>query len=99
MNSMFHQIIVAYDVSDTKVRNKLFGILKDFGLVSIQKSVMWGHVTYAEERAIYTQLKHMLALNDKGFVLRPGDAADQITQRGVGYEETKFEQVDEHDII
>ena len=42
---MYSQIIVSYDISNTKKRNKFFEELKDLGLISIQKSVFWGICT------------------------------------------------------
>lgn len=96
---LFHQIIVGYDIVDTKIRTKLFETLKDFGLVSIQKSIMWGYINYAEEKAIRTLLKHMLMAQDKGFVLRVNNASEQIQKYGVGYKEMHFSEVDEPHII
>ena len=39
---MFVQVIVGYDISDTKNRTKMFNDLKDVGLLPIQKSLFWG---------------------------------------------------------
>ncbi len=38
------QILVAYDISNNKNRNKMFEELKDIGLHPIQKSIFWGNI-------------------------------------------------------
>lgn len=54
---MYSQILVSYDISETKKRNKFFDELKDLGLKSIQKSVFWGYVLPSEKRIIMELFK------------------------------------------
>ncbi|MCT7468282.1 CRISPR-associated endonuclease Cas2 [Aliarcobacter cryaerophilus] len=39
--AIFYEVLVSYDIEDNKNRKKLFEVLKDMGLNSIQKSVFW----------------------------------------------------------
>ena len=43
------KVLVVYDITDDSLRNKIADILKDFGLVRIQKSAFIGNLT-SEER-------------------------------------------------
>lgn len=83
-----YEIIVSYDIEDNKKRNSLFETLKDFGLKPVQKSVFWGRVLPAEERAIINELAEILSdETDKGFVIR----ANLSEQRAkFGYESDDF---------
>lgn len=42
------EVIIAYDIEDNKTRTRLFNQLKDVGMISIQKSVMWGRLLPAD---------------------------------------------------
>lgn len=44
--------IVAYDISCSKTRNRVFEALKDFGMRHVQESVFWGVLRSAEVRAV-----------------------------------------------
>lgn len=96
---MFYQIIVAYDIEDTKKRTKLFETLKDFGLISIQKSVMWGYINYAEEKAIREEFKSQLGNQDKSIVLRVTNADQQIKKYGMGYEDFNFDNIGDPHVL
>jgi len=83
-----YEIIVSYDIEDNKIRNKLFELLKDFGLHPIQKSVFWGRVLPAEERSIIAELADIISHGqDKGFVVR-ANLSEQKAK--FGYESTDF---------
>ena len=83
-----YEIIVAYDIEDNKKRTALFELLKDFGLKPVQKSVFWGRVLQAEERAIVAELSLRLSeQTDKGFVIR---ANLSELKAKVGYETIDF---------
>ena len=43
------KVLVVYDITNDSLRNKIADILKDFGLVRIQKSAFIGYLT-SEER-------------------------------------------------
>lgn len=98
--NIFFQIIVSYDISDTKVRNVMFDKLKDFGLTPIQKSVMWGYVNNAEERAIKNEIQNQLLENsDKCIILRVNNAAQQIKKYGFGYNDFSFQSPEDISIV
>ncbi|MFK4751714.1 MULTISPECIES: CRISPR-associated endonuclease Cas2 [Oceanospirillaceae] len=42
------EVLVAYDVENNRARTRLHNQLRDLGLISIQKSVMWGRLLPAE---------------------------------------------------
>lgn len=60
MTFLRREYIIAYDISNTKVRNKLFERLKDHGLNPIQKSIFWGTLNNAEKRSIERISKEIL---------------------------------------
>jgi CRISPR-associated protein Cas2 len=67
---MYQEILVTYDISDTKNRNKFFEYLKDVGLVSIQKSVFWGFILPSEKKTIELLIKnHCDIATDKAIVI------------------------------
>ncbi len=96
---LFHEVIVSYDVSDNKLRKKVLDALKDYGLFSIQKSVMWGEVNQAEERAIRKFLGETLEKEDRAFLLRAGNASEQIQKFGFGYKDVPFIKIHEPFVV
>ena len=52
MNNTFREVLVCYDIEETKNRTKLFEGLKNLGLIPIQKSVMWGTLINAEIKEV-----------------------------------------------
>lgn len=64
------QVLAAYDVSDNKARKELTERLKDLGLVPIQKSVMWGYLSKAEQSAAMRLIEDLIEKNDRAFLLR-----------------------------
>lgn len=60
--------IVTYDISNTKMRTKVFESLKDFGLKHIQGSVFWGMIRTAEKNAIGKLLKESCGENDRALI-------------------------------
>ena len=69
MNPRYREVLVAYDVEDNKTRTRMFNQLKDIGLISIQKSVMWGRLLPAEIKLVQRLLLHELDQgSDKAFI-------------------------------
>lgn len=64
------EMLVAYDASNNKARNKLADQLKDLGLTPIQKSVMWGYLSRAEQSAVRRIFEEYLQANDRAFLIR-----------------------------
>lgn len=64
------EVIIAYDIENNKVRTQLFNQLKDVGMISIQKSVMWGRLLPADINLAKRILKEILDnKTDKAFVI------------------------------
>ena len=71
------QMLAAYDVADNKARKHLMENLKDLGLVHIQKSVMWGYLSKAEQSAALGLFEELLESSDKAFLIR-ANLTDQL---------------------
>ncbi len=95
---MYTQIIVSYDISDTKNRNKFFEELKDLGLVSIQKSVFWGYVIPSEKRVIKELFKKYCKIEmDKAFIVNV--TLDKDLNDSFGYLEEDFSHPESFEIV
>ena len=96
--NMYSQIIVSYDISDTKKRNKFFEELKDLGLKSIQKSVMWGYVLIHEKRIIKKLFKlYCNKDSDKAFIVNV--TLDKDLNDSFGYSSDDFRHPESFEII
>lgn len=60
MANLERQVLVCYDVTNTRARNKLFDALKGVGLMPIQASVFWGFLRRAEERQVQREFDRLL---------------------------------------
>ncbi|CAA6815593.1 MAG: CRISPR-associated endoribonuclease Cas2 [uncultured Campylobacterales bacterium] len=95
---MYTQIIVSYDISNTKNRNKFFEELKDIGLKSIQKSVMWGYILPSEKRIIKNIFKKYCEIKtDKVFIVNA--TLDKDLSNSFGYDEDDFKHPNSFEII
>lgn len=95
---MYTQIIVSYDISETKKRNKFFDELKDLGLVSIQKSVFWGYVLPSEKRVIKELFKKYCDIEtDKAFMVNA--TLDKDLDDSFGYDEDDFSHPESFEIV
>ncbi|MFN3603240.1 MAG: CRISPR-associated endonuclease Cas2 [Leptonema sp. (in: bacteria)] len=82
---MYNEVLVCYDISDNKRRQKLVKKLKDLGLMNIQESVFWGRILLAEERALKRIFDEVLSRDeDKIFFLKT-DLSRQIRNNSFGY--------------
>ena len=87
---LFHEVLVCYDIENTKQRTKLFKQLKAISLKPIQKSVFWGYLNQAEETAVKRLLKQHCKKTDKAFIARV-KLAEQVNQNNsVGYDGAEF---------
>ncbi|UTJ05936.1 CRISPR-associated endonuclease Cas2 [Arcobacter roscoffensis] len=95
---MYTQIIVGYDISETKKRNKFFDELKDLGLVSIQKSVFWGYVLPSEKRVIKELFKKYCQIEtDKAFIVNV--TLDKDLNDSFGYDNEDFSHPESFEIV
>lgn len=95
---MYTQVIVSYDISETKNRNKLFEELKDVGLFPIQKSVFWGYVLASEKRVIKQLFKKYCDIEvDKAFIINA--TLDKDLDNSFGYDKDDFPHPTKFEII
>ncbi len=87
---LYNEVLVSYDIADTKQRTKLFNKLKDISLTSIQKSVFWGHLNKAEEDSVKRLLKTYCAKTDKAFITRVKLSEQIQADNSMGYEKQDF---------
>ena len=91
MGNLKEEILVAYDIVDTKIRNKVFESLKDYGLVPIQKSVFWGEVLKAERLAVERLMQDELDKEvDKVFIVKVS-MMSLNNMFAIGYSSEEFE--------
>lgn len=88
---LFFEVLVSYDIEDNKNRKKLFDTLKDMGLVSIQKSVFWGHLKMAEIKLLPNLFAKYCSKTDKAFFVR-ADLSKEILNNSTGYAASDFEE-------
>jgi len=87
---LHNEVLVSYDIENTKNRTKLFKKLKDTSLISIQKSVFWGHLNKAEEASVVRLLKEFCDKTDKAFIARV-KLSEQVNQNNsIGYKKEDF---------
>jgi CRISPR-associated protein Cas2 len=89
MDKLYQEVIVSYDIEDNKNRTQLFKNLKAMSLISIQKSVFWGHLKIAEEKAVKRLFKKYCDTCDKAFIVRV-KLSQTIKDNSVGYKVEKF---------
>lgn len=83
---LYNEVMVCYDIEDNKIRTRFFGRLKDLGLRPIQKSVFWGHLNVAEERAVLRLFHEELdKATDRAFLVR-SPLAEAAERNSFGYE-------------
>ncbi|MDD2652863.1 MAG: CRISPR-associated endonuclease Cas2 [Sulfurimonas sp.] len=88
--ALYYEVLISYDIEENKNRKKLFDELKDMGLVSIQKSVFWGHLKGAEITIISHLFDKYCSDNDKAFFVK-ANLAKEILKNSFGYEKQDFE--------
>lgn len=95
---MYTQIIVSYDITETKSRNKFFEELKDLGLTTIQKSVFWGYILPSEKRVIKELFKKYCDVEtDRAFIVNV--TLDKDLNDSFGYDKDDFLHPESFEII
>lgn len=88
------EVLISYDIEDNKTRTKLCNKLRDVGMITIQKSVMWGRLLPADIKLAKRILQAELEPSDRAFLL-----VSKLTEFGNFYGmKPEFEQYDEHAI-
>ncbi len=89
--ALYFEVLVSYDIEENKNRKKLFDELKDMSLVSIQKSVFWGHLKEAEFKMLPHLLDKYCGKGDKAFFVK-AKLSKEILKNSFGYEKQDFEE-------
>jgi len=90
MSKLHNEVLVSYDIEDNRQRTKVFRALKEVALRPVQKSVFWGHLNRAEERAVRRLLKEYCGKGDKAFIVRACLSAQIADKNSVGYAADDF---------
>ena len=88
--AIYFDLVVAYDIDDNRQRKEVYEQLRDLGLTPIQKSVFWGRVLPAEERAVRDCLRASIAAPNRAIVLK-GSFAQQLRDHSCGYDHCAWE--------
>lgn len=90
------EVLIAYDIESNKARTRLFNQLKDVGMVSVQKSVMWGRLLPADIKLAKRILANEIdSATDKAFVM-----VSKMSENAAFYGITpNFEEYDGHGIF
>jgi len=88
---LFYDVIVCYDIDNNKKRKEVFEKLRDLGLKPVQKSVFWGRILPAEQRAINQYLDNEIQRPNKAFVIK-GSFTKQFQKNSYGYEHENWEE-------
>jgi len=62
---------VVYDVSEDRVRNKVFQACKDYGLTHIQYSAFFGELNHNRREELYRRLKRIIGEKEGRVVIVP----------------------------
>ena len=62
---------VIYDISDDRLRNKVFEACKDYGLAHVQYSMFFGEMTHNRREEIYLKIKRILGQRPGRVVIAP----------------------------
>ena len=90
MATVYHEVIVCYDVADNKKRKLLSEKLKNAGLCRIQRSVFWGFVTQAEHHSVVRSFNEILnKLTDRAFIIN-GPLSKYFKGNSFNYTELDF---------
>lgn len=62
---------VIYDVTEDKIRNKIFEACKDYGLTHVQYSVFFGELNHNRRGELSQRLKRILGKNFGDIIICP----------------------------
>lgn len=88
------EVLISYDIENNKTRTKLCNKLRDVGMITIQKSVMWGRLLPADIKLAKRILDTDLETTDRAFIL-----VSRLSEYGNFYgTQPEFAKYDEHAI-
>jgi len=90
------EVLIAYDIEDNKTRTRIFNQLKDVGMMSVQKSVMWGRLLPADvslaKRILSSEIDQA---TDKAFVM-----VSKLSENAAFFGcKPNFEEYDSHGVF
>lgn len=90
MGVNYIEVVVSYDVSEDKRRNKLFKKLKNFVLLPLQKSLFWGRILPAEKVAIRRLFEEILDKKTDSAIILNCQLAKEVSRWGFNLPEQEF---------
>ena len=96
MNKIRREVLICYDVTNSKNRSALYEQLCDLGLRSIQKSVFWGFVNKAEKCLIDDLFKKYLDKTTDRGLLAFTNIAGSSENNYFGHRDDDFKEWDEY---
>lgn len=97
--SSYSKYLICYDVTDNKIRKKLFDGLKDLGLKDIQRSVFYGDMKPAEFGAMKRLVNKLLDKESDHCLWVQCNLSEEAVRECFGYEHFKWVEPDSHDSI
>jgi len=96
---LFHEVIVCYDVTESRRRKKLFEGLKDIGLMPLQKSVFHGWLMLTDEKDVNLLFERVLDKEtDKAFCIRT-KLTDNFSINTFGHKPFEIQELKSYDTI
>ena len=96
--SLRSEYLISYDVEDNKIRRKIRKEVLKYGMTPVQKSVVWGYLTFAELQSIKRHLEEHIQGEDKAFITRTN-----FNGRGqsffIGHNKEEFLDWKEYDVL
>lgn len=96
MSQLRKEYLITYDIVQNKKRNNFFNILKNFGLISIQKSVFWGEMSHSEKLAVIREAENLFKQEDKLVITEVNFTQQKMI--AIGYSENQF-QINDYEFI
>lgn len=97
-NMHYTQVVISYDIADNKKRLRFYEVLKDFGLLPIQKSVFWGYILPSERKSIISMYdEYCDKKTDR--VIMVNTSLEQNIGECFGYSKEIFRKPDDYEII
>lgn len=63
--------LVVYDITDDRIRTKIFEACKDYGLEHIQYSAFFGELNHNRRQELYQRLRRTLGKNEGKILICP----------------------------
>lgn len=95
---MYTHFLICYDIPNTPKRTKFAEMLKDLGLVALQKSVFYGALTATEKHALDFSSRKLLGAEDKCLCI-PCVLKPEEFRKSIGYDNFEYSEPDSYGFI